>query len=235
MQNIGMDFYAIVNKLGENIYFNVSRDDKKPVIQTLKASLENATQAAYNMVDRAYLVKGNMVIPESESKSIQELTGLYFTRQSIPNKKYLMISALPEPQAPLICFIYAVECNEKASILKVSEPSEERDEWGNPVKTYRVENENIPVYWYTTLRSYKTQNNGKLDQAIYTMYLPAKYKLSPADKITKKSFANGEYKDEIYSVDSVETAMCGIAESGEIYGIVSAQLTLNLDKVVITE
>lgn len=233
MHNIGMDFYTIVNNLGEDVSFNVSRDDTMPMFQTVKASLENATQAAYNMVDRAYLVKGNMVIPNS--KSTQELKGLYFTRESVPDKNYLMISALPEPQAPLICFVYAVECNAEASLLKKNDNTGEKDEWGNPISTYRVENENIPVYWYTTLRSYKIQNNGRLDQAIYTMYLPAKYKLSPADKVIKKSFVNGVYKDEIYNVDSIETAMSSLNESGEIIGIVSAQLTLNLDKVVVED
>lgn len=227
-----MDFYAIVNNLGEEVSFNISRDDTIPMFQTVKASLENATQAAYNMVDRAYLVKGNMVIPESTK--IQDLTGLYFIRNSIPDKNYLTISALPEPQAPLICFVYAVECNAEASLLKKNENTGEKDEWGNPTSTYRVENSNIPVYWYTTLRSYKIQNNGRLDQAIYTMYLPAKYKLSPTDKVIKKSFVNGAYQDEIYNVDSVETAMSSLTESGEIAGIVSAQLTLNLDKVVVT-
>lgn len=235
LYNIGNDFYAIVNRLGENVTFDFQDNPDSLKTQTVKACLETATSAAYSMVDREFLFKGNMVIPFNFNT--HELSGMYFQRDIVPNTSYLMISAIPEPTSPKICFVYAVQCNSKVSILKrVEGDMDSRDQWGNIINKYYKLNLEIPCYWYTTLRSYKIQNNGKLDQAIYTMYIPAKYKLSPMDKVLKKTFVDGEYKEEVFNVDSVETALTRENESnGIIPGIVSAQLTLNLDKVVVED
>lgn len=234
LKKVGEDFCKIVNNLGENVTFNLTRNDTDmPMLETVKACLETATSAAYSMVDREFLFKGNMIVPLL--KNVHDLAGLYFTREILPNVNYMMISAIPEPTTPTLCFIYAVQCNGEVVLLqKQTSDMESRDEWGNIVTKYKRVSKNIPCYWYTTLRSYKIQNNGRLDQAIYSLYIPAKYKLSPMDKIIKKGFWDGEYKEQIYSVDSVETAMSRESKTdGETVGIISAQLTVNLDKVVI--
>lgn len=229
---IARDFLKVVNTLGEDVTFNWSEDKDMPMLETVKASLANATQAAYSMVDRAFLVKGNLVVPKD--KGLKDLEGEYFKRESMPSVPYMLLSAIPEPSSPRLCFIYAEECNATISILKKNIGSmEDRDKWGNLVTTYSKDKTDIPVYFYTTLRSYKIQNNGKLDQTIYTAHIPAKYKLSPMDKIVKKNFVDGEYKEVVYNVDSVEPALVTEMGNQELNGVVSMQLTLNLDKVVI--
>lgn len=230
-QSLGNDFHKLVIDFGETIELTtISGEDEQSY--KIKACLENATQAAYNLVDRAYLVKGNMERPDN--LPFEMLTGMCFTRES-DNSTYLLNTALPEPVAPNLCFVYANKVNATINILEKTKSSmEDRDEWGNLIEKYTYREKDIPIYWYTTLRSDKIQNNGKLDQTIYSAYIPARYNVCKGDKITKKDFVNGGYNDEVFTVESVETAMVTIVpETGRLLGIVAVQLTRNINKVLV--
>ena len=62
-QSLGNDFHKLVIDFGETIDLSVINGEDTQAY-SVKACLENATQAAYNLVDRAYLVKGNMERPD---------------------------------------------------------------------------------------------------------------------------------------------------------------------------
>lgn len=232
-QSLGNDFHKLVIDFGETINLSVINGEDTQTY-SVKACLENATQAAYNLVDRAYLVKGNMERPDG--LPFERLTGMYFTRES-DNSTYLLNTAIPEPVAPTLCFIYANKTNATINILKKTKSSmDDRDQWGNLIEKFTVREADVPIYWYTTLRSDKIQNNGKLDQTIYAAYVPARYSICKGDKITKKDFVNGGYNDEVFTVESVETAMVTtIPETGQLLGIVSIQLTKNINKVLVED
>lgn len=232
-QSLGNDFHKLVIDFGETIDLSVINGEETQTY-SVKACLENATQAAYNLVDRAYLIKGNMERPAN--LPFERLTGMYFKRET-DNSIYLLNTALPEPVAPNLCFIYANKTNATINILKKTKSSmDDRDQWGNLIEKYTIRDANVPIYWYTTLRSDKVQNNGKLDQTIYAAYVPARYNICKGDKITKKDFVNGGYNDEVFTVESVETAMVTtIPETGQFLGIVSIQLTKNINKVLVED
>lgn len=220
------DFHNIVSTLGEDCYFTVYNPGEMPQVEITKMSITNATQAAYSLVDRELLYKGNFVLPLKFRAT--DLSGQYFERALIPGTQYLIISSILEPTNSKLGFLYAVQCNEIISICKTEE---KKDEWGNTKNIYVLDKEksNINCYFYSILRSFKVQNDGKLDQAMYTLLLPSRYKLSPMQKIIKKSFLNGEYTDEYYLVNSIETALTNVNENEEISGIISAQLTKDID------
>lgn len=202
------------------------KEPAEPTYIQTKISITNATQAAYSMVDREFLFKGNFIVPDGVN--LNQLPGKYFARALLPDVLYLMISSIAEPTNKQLGFLYAVQCNDHISICKTEE---QKDKWGNTKNVYipDPEKENIPCYFYSALRSFKVQNDRKLDQAMYTLIVPAAYKLSPMQKILKKSFAEGEYIDEYYLVNSVETALVRMDAAGEIIGVVSAQLSKDID------
>ena len=232
-QKLGNDFLKITKDFGEIIDLTVESETGSKVYP-LHACLENATQAAYNLVDRAYLIKGNLEMPRG--LKFEQLTGMYFKRET-DGGTYILNTAIPEPIAPGLCFIYANKSNGLINILqKTTSSMDDRDAWGNLVEKYTVREKDVPVYWYTTLRSDKVQNNGKLDQTIYSAYVPARYNLCKGDKITRKDFIDGGYNDEVFTVESVEVAMVvPVPETGELLGIVSIQLIKNINKVLVED
>lgn len=222
------EFYDIVKELGEdaNIILNGLFDKTEPINEAVKMSITNATQAAYSLVDREFLYKGNFTLPEDVD--LKELGGKYFTRDMFPGRTYMFLSAIPEPTNEKLGYMYAVQCNQKISLC---DKVKEIDKWGNTKFVYPVseEKKDIPCYFYAALRSYKQQNDGKVDQAMYTLIVPAECQLYPMQKIVRKEFTENGYDDVYYLVNSIEMALVSGDDNDGFTGVQSVQLTKDID------
>ncbi len=218
------DFYNVVASLGEPIYVMRNDIDGTPKVYPLKACLTNATQAAYSLVDREYLFKGDMTLPDEEDCC--NLAGLYVKRDLLPDRDYVLISVIAQPINNRIAYIYIVECNDE---IDLCEATEIEDEFKNVVQVFKPYEKGVKSYWTTVLRSNKVTNDGLLDQTIYTALFPARYKISPFQRIIRKTYANGEYKNVNYQVESVNTDLMNVnPNNGEVTGVISVQLTEDL-------
>lgn len=224
MTEIGNSFYDILQDMGETITVAFMQDLVYNEVQ-LRASIVPATKAAYNMVDREYLFMGDMTLDESIPLNI--LRGCYFTRNIYAGYKYLMLSVIPNPaNTKMLSNIYACQCNEIISVQqlsKVYDPviSEYVEGWNNI-------HENIDVFFNTVVRSEKSTQDGSFDQAIYTLIVPAKYAVSPNQRVIKKSFVNGILTDIAYKVESADMSLVDIGINGEIWGVVFYQLSKDI-------
>lgn len=189
---------AVVNKLGETIMLNN---------QYIKASLKQSTKATYSLANRAFYIEGQCVKGYPEIKA-----GDYFTRL-IDNTKYMVVSSTAEGLADDICYIYAAQCNVQISIARQSQ-TEIENELGERIKPFNIVYSEVDAFRETETRSYKTTNDGLIDQTIYTLMLPHKYLLSEGDRVIMKSNVDGEFKNVNYRVESISNAVVGLDGNG---------------------
>ena len=222
------EFYNVVQRLGEDsrIILNSLFDDMPTVEEAVKMSITNATSAAYSLVDREFLYKGNFTLPDGVH--LDDLGGKYFTRDMFPGRTYMILSAIPDPTNEKLGYMYAVQCNQKVSMC---DKILEKDQWGNTRPVYPISEtkRDIPCYFYAALRSYKQQNDGKLDQAMYTLIVPAECRLYPMQKIVRKEFTENGYQNVYYLVNSIEMALVSGDDNDGFTGVQSVQLTKDID------
>lgn len=218
-------FYNLVEKLGENITITRIDSDGEIHEYKLKASLVPATSAAYNMTDREYLLKGDMTLPQ-DLENVGLLSGCYVVRDLKPMEKYILLSVISVDVCDKVSYVYMLQCNTRATIC---EPVEIEGEYESITNAFLPYAEDIICNFSTVLRSMKSTIDGSLDQTIYTIIMPGKFPISPEQRIIKKNYENGIYKDVNYKVESVSTDMLKInSDTNEYYGIVSAQLSEDL-------
>lgn len=234
--HINNRFKKLLNKLGSDIIIEYYTEDEFPMFFSTKVSIIPATEAAYNVTDREFLFKGDFIVPSIILP--EKLAGQYFYRDGISGKKYIFLSAIVYPEYPDVGYMYAVQSNEKINIY---EPYKVTDEYLNQSTVFKRKKADIDAYFTSTLRSTKIQNDGLLDQAIYSLTLPARYMLAPMQRISRMEFAEVEKHDENgnkyfeteltevnYQVESIDMSLVQINMFGEINGVLSAQLTKDL-------
>ena len=229
LKTVGKQFEKAINKVGEVIYITTTNGDTDmPTFERLKVSIDNATQAAYSIVDREFLYKGQMILPKSIP--IDKISGRYFAREIQPDRVYMVISIIPMFTSSKIGFIYGVECNEEINLLRY-ENTGKQDEYGTDIYDFIPFQKNIFAYFTTTNRSQKEMTDGNKDQTIYNLILPSKFCLSIGDTVEKQSFINGKYQMEKYKVDSIDTALTDVYEElkeQKIEGVIVAQMVKDL-------
>lgn len=220
------NFYSAVVEQGEDLTIYYVSPDADIEEYNVKASIVTATSAAYNMTDREYLFKGDMTLPEGIHR--RYLSGCYVKRASYPNKTYLMLSVISSPASERLAYIYMIQCTNEVTLC---EPVEVEDEWENVKEAFVPYAKEINGYFSTVLRTMKSTNDGSLDQTIYNLVLPARFPISPFQRVVKKSFEKGVYTDVNYQVESVSTDMLDFdKETRQFLGIVSVQLSEDLRK-----
>lgn len=218
------NFYNAVLEQGEDLSIYYVSPDGEINEYPVKASIVTATSAAYNMTDREYLFKGDMTLPEGLHR--RYLSGCYVKRSSYPNKTYLMLSVISSPVSEKLAYIYMIQCTNEVTLC---EPVEIEDEWENTKEAFVPYAKDIHGYFSTVLRTMKSTNDGSLDQTIYSLVLPARFPVSPFQRIIKKSYQDGTYKDVNYQVESVSTDMLDFDKENEQFlGIISLQLSEDL-------
>lgn len=234
--HINKRFRNLLNKLGSYIIVEYDIGEQYPMFFFTKVSIIPATEAAYNVTDREFLFKGDFIVPDIVLP--EKLAGQYFYRDGIGGKKYIFLSAIIYPEYPSVGYMYAVQSNTQISIY---DPYKFTDEYLNEKTVFKRTQANVYAYFTSTLRSAKIQNDGRLDQAIYSIILPARYKIAPEQRISRMEFVEVEKVDENgnkyyetelaevnYQVESIDMSLVQIDMFGEISGIVSAQLSKDL-------
>jgi len=198
---------STVQRLGEDIIYDN---------QTLKASLEESTQATFSLAGRAYYVQGQILKGNPEIKQ-----GELFSRLCEPNEKYTIITLLPEPYASDLFFLYAYKCNAKVSIYRLESPEITNGKRFDDItgdrldsKTFELIYSNVYVFSDTVVRSFKELNDGLDDQTIYTMLLPHEYGISVLDRVALPTTINGTNSTKNLRVDSISNALIGISSTG---------------------
>lgn len=218
MKQFGTVFKKIVNELGEKIYFY---DKKEPNI--LKGSFKNSTKAVFNLEFRDYYIEGQIESNFSDNSDIE--LGSYFKRESTKNKNYMVISVNEDYLSSGVSYLYATQTNVLVNFQKVKK---DKDAKGNNIYLKNEYGSNVPILFYATLRSGKTTNDGNIDQTIYVALAPARFPVSPFDRVIKKGYKNNEYTPINYQVESVNDSMIKIDDKGNITGVIMLQMTLDL-------
>ena len=214
------DLYGVVKELGEDVEITQTLGGNKKKIKA-RLSVVPATKAAYNMIDRAFLLWGN--IASDTSFSCVPLEGAYLKRAIEPNATYLVYSIIPNAGFPnKLGEIYCSRCTDIVTVKRKKDSID--SEWGYTKTEYITVEEDICAAFNTATRSGKITKDGTFDHTIYNCVLPARFKVSKGDHIIKKSFVNGELTEEVYEVESAMLELVHGKDDGEIYGIASYQL-----------
>lgn len=216
MQIFGDTFKTVTEELGEYLFF----ENK----QKVKASLKHSTKAAYNLAQRQYFFEGYCVSSFADKSPIKG--GMYFDRQSIPNKKYMVVSIGNEYTSNDLSYLYCCETNDKVTLQNPIHIEEDY----NTTLAFKTYQKDVFCFWNTTVRNLKQTNDGTLEQTIYTMIIPAKYGISVGDRIVRKGFSNGKFGDLKCKVDSIDSSLMCIEDEKKvkISGIVYLQLSEDL-------
>lgn len=187
------------------------------------AVLIPSTKAAYNAIDREYLFRGQMTLPKDIAP--EYLRGAYFKRNNErTNNNYLILSVIPDSMAmDLYSTIYAAKCTMSVSVQYALNKN---NDWRTIAQCM--------VYANIETRSPKSTQDGASDDAIYTMYLPATFKIS-ADRmrIIRKSVVDNQIKMVSYKILNVDDSLSEYElEQNEILGSVKCQLTRETREVV---
>lgn len=201
--------YGIVNRLGEVLVFEEQERRKE-----IKASLKGSTNASYSLANRAYYVEGQAFKGDYQ-------VGDYFRRKCEKNNVYMVSTISSEPLADDLVYLYAMRCNAVITIIRYK--GRQADECGDIKDIFEEVYTDIPAYRDFATRSDKQTNDGRIDQAIYTLTLPHRFLLSEKDRVIMKANIDGEYADRAFYVESTGNA---ISEYGGV-GVDTAQLSLD--------
>lgn len=152
---------------------------------------------------------------------------MYFSRESVPNQKYIVVSIGEEYTSNELSYLYACQANDKVTLQNTIHIE---DEYANAILSFKTYQKDIPCFWNATVRSLKQTNDGTLEQTMYAMIIPAKYGISVGDRIVKKGFSNGKFGDLKCKVDSIDTSLMCIEDEKKpiVSGIVYLQLSEDL-------
>lgn len=202
-------FGVTVSRHGETIDFGG--------LGKVKASLKASTKAVYSLANRAYYIEGQCfrTFPDMFAE------GDYFTREN-DSGKYFVSTVQSEPLAADLVYLYGIKCNAIISIYRckgyANSSSDMKREW-EPVA------EDIYCFRDFVDRSGKTTNDGLIDQAIYTLIIPQKYRISDDYRVVMKHNSDGKFKDVSFRVESVGTAL---VDYEGISDINTVQMSLDL-------
>lgn len=221
---IGNNFYNLMLDLGEDYILTMPNGQEYKG----KISLKTKTSSTYMLEEREYLMIGAATFPDIESQT--KFRGCYFTRQINPNRTYILTSTIPEPTNENVGYVYAVECNEVVTLANLEK---KLDEKGNRITVPVPFEEDVKVYFDTTLQKERRTSDGNFENTLYYMQMPAHYGLSVDQVVLRKSFKwNDEAKkNELvntrYRVSSITLSMATTDEEGNIYGICDVQMTID--------
>lgn len=221
---IGNEFYNLLMDLGED--YTLETQDGK--IHTGKISLKAKTSSSYILAEREYLLLGTMTFPDIESHTT--FRGCYLKRAIDPSKDYILISTISEPTEPRLADVYVIQCNEVVSLANLEK---QKDEKFNDITVPVVFEENVKVYFDSTLQKQRRSSDGNFDQTLYYMQMPAHYGLSQDQVVLRKMFQwdkkkkKNVLKTTRFRVESVELSLMTTDEEGNIYGICDVQISLD--------
>ncbi len=183
----------------------------------VKASLKASTKATYSLANRAYYIEGQCF----RTAPVMFAEGDYFTREN-DGGIYFVSTVQSEPLAADLVYLYGIRCNAVISIYRckgyADNNADKKREW-SPVA------EEIYCFRDFVDRSGKTTNDGLIGQAIYTLIIPQKYRISDGDKVVMKHNSDGEFKDVCFRVESVGTAL---VDYEGVSGVNTVQMSIDL-------
>lgn len=220
---VGRNFHSLMLDMGEN-YTLTTPDGEE---YTGKISLIAKTASTYMLAEREYLMTGAATFPSMEAQTT--FRGCYFHRQINPERTYIMASVIPKDTTELVADVYAVECNTAVSLAYCREKTENYNTFTVP----EVYEENVLVYWDSTLQKQRRSSDGNFDQTLYYMQIPARYSLAQDEIVLRKMYQfneqteKNEWTDVRFRVESVDSAMIKADNEGNIYGIMDVQMSLD--------
>lgn len=225
LQGVSNAFIDVLDSTGETITVNFPEGSIYPNTD-FKIGMIPATKAAYNMIDREYLFTGQMNL--NKNIPFEFLRGVYFDRAIMPNNKYILLSVILNPVGPTeLATVYAVQCNEQITIQKLETVYDEVIQ-ENVQKWVDIFTD-VYAFFNTVVRSEKETQDGSFDQAIYTLTIPARYKVSPNFRIIKNSFVDGNLSKIAYKVQSIDTSLVDVGLNEEINGVLFCQLSKDIN------
>jgi len=245
------DLYSVVRTLGEAVTIE-QKIGNVALTRRAKMGAITATRTTLNLVDRAYLLRGSLALDIATDTDSFVVEGAYIVRDIDPDNKYLILAKIVEPTFPKhLMDIYCTKTTDVVSLKRKSVSSDAEDEepetppeniefsgWGAEVddkndgvwwgkeETYVDFATNVYACFNITPKMSRITTDGKFDQSLCTMIIPARYGLSKGDRVVKKGFVGGALTDITYEVEGIETSLIETNPAGDVYGI--AQYALRL-------
>jgi len=245
------DLYSVVRTLGEAVTIE-QKIGNVALTRRAKMGAITATRTTLNLVDRAYLLRGSLALDIATDTDSFVVEGAYIVRDIDPDNKYLILAKIVEPTFPKhLMDIYCTKTTDVVSLKRKSVSSNAEDEepetppeniefsgWGAEVddkndgvwwgkeETYVDFATNVYACFNITPKMSRITTDGKFDQSLCTMIIPARYGLSKGDRVVKKGFVGGALTDITYEVEGIETSLIETNPAGDVYGI--AQYALRL-------
>lgn len=216
----GEDFYSTIVDMGEEITFLTEPEIK----QFASIAMHRTT----NTTDGAYWYYGAMTFDSVEQQN--KLIGEYFTRQTNPEPKNILVSVMSENTTHKIATVYSVECNEVIDIISHYEETGEVNEFNEPIIAPVYIAKDVDCYMTMTLQKVESETSGYFVQTVTNLTIPAKYTISTKTTIMKSTFVfndetkKNEYQKIKYRVESIDTSRMDVVD-GEIVGILVCLLT----------
>lgn len=235
------DLYSVVRTLGEAVTIE-QKIGNVALTRRAKMGAITATRTTFNLVDRAYLLTGSLALDIATDPFIVE--GAYIVRDIDPDNKYLILAKIVEPTfSKHLMDIYCTKSTDVVSLKRKSVSDDAEDEepetpWGAEVddendgvcwgkeETYDDFATNVYACFNIAPKTSRITIDGKFDQSLCTMIIPARYGLSKGDRVVKKGFVGGVLTDITYEVEGIETSLIETNPAGDVYGI--AQYALRL-------
>lgn len=235
------DLYSVVRTLGEAVTIE-QKIGNVALTRRAKMGAITATRTIFNLVDRAYLLRGSLALDIATDSFVVE--GAYIVRDIDPDNKYLILAKIVEPTfSKHLMDIYCTKSTDVVSLKRKSVSDDAEDEEPETPWGAEVDGENDGVWWgkeetYSDLatnvyacfniapKTSRITIDGKFDQSLCTMIIPARYGLSRGDRVVKKGFVGGVLTDITYEVEGIETSLIETNPAGDVYGI--AQYALRL-------
>jgi len=245
------DLYSVVRTLGEAVTIE-QKIGNVALTRRAKMGAITATRTTLNLVDRAYLLRGSLALDIATDTDSFVVEGAYIVRDIDPDNKYLILAKIVEPTFPKhLMDIYCTKTTDVVSLKRKSVSNDAEDEepetppeniefsgWGAEVddkndgvwwgkeETYVDFATNVYACFNITPKMSRITTDGKFDQSLCTMIIPARYGLSKGDRVVKKGFVGGVLTDITYEVEGIETSLIETNPAGDVYGI--AQYALRL-------
>lgn len=235
------DLYSVVRTLGEAVTIE-QKIGNVALTRRAKMGAITATRRTFNLVDRAYLLTGSLALDIATDSFVVE--GAYIVRDIDPDNKYLILAKIVEPTfSKHLMDIYCTKSTDVVSLKRKSVSDDAEDEEPETPWGAEVDGENDGVWWgkeetyddfatnvYACFniapKTSRITIDGKFDQSLCTMIIPARYGLSRGDRVVKKGFVGGVLTDITYEVEGIETSLIETNPAGDVYGI--AQYALRL-------
>jgi hypothetical protein len=196
------ELYSVVRSLGEDVSITQTINNTVEVINA-KMSVIPAARATYNLVDRAFLLSGSLALDIGDNYPAIE--GSYITRTIEPDSKYLVYSKSVD--AGYSSYLSDIFCSKCTDVIKLKRKSKTYDTWGQAIETFNDLATGVYACCNTAPKNLKITPDGKIDQSIHNLVIPARYGLSKGDRVAKSTFINGVLTEVLYEVDAVETSL----------------------------